>query len=342
MTIPSASVPFGRHSLIRQVATAAAVLAAVLAAATIPAAAAPSSIAPPPNSSVTSVPPPPTGATVPPTARIDTRDGTGNRDGSGTSDGYTLILEVPSTAVQGTTITVHGGNWLCSKVTVTPGWTTSATTVSITSYKFDTTVTVPTSATPGKSTLTATCTTDSSITATKPITVLAARKVTTDPIVTSDPDEGNPIPTAEAQAPENKSGTLSIGPLAVSAVLILAAIVGALNLLGRRTPATESPTPGGSRVPGPAPFRSRETDTAQPGVRAPGASPFDRRTVESPRFGSPAPSPHHTGRVPDVQIRVHQDQNPRLDIRTIPSRPPNVQIRVHRAEPITTVREVRR
>ncbi|WP_433194350.1 hypothetical protein ACQP1G_37175 [Nocardia sp. CA-107356] len=341
MTIPSASIPSGRRSLIRQVATAAAVLAAVLAATTIPAAADPSSIAPPPNSSATSVPPPPTGTTVRKASPTTTTTGAG--DGSGTSDGYILILEVPSTAVQGTTITVHGGNWLCSKVTVTPGWTTSATTVTVTSYKFDTTVTVPTGATPGKSTLTATCTADSSITSTKPITVLAARKVTTDPIVTSDPDETNPTPpTADAQGPENKSGTSSVGPLAVSAALILAAIVGAVTLLGRRTPAPESPATGNSRAPGPAPLRSREPDTAQPGGRAPGAAPFGRRTAESPRFGSPAPSPQHTGRVPDVQVRVHQDPSPRLDIRTFPSRPPSVQIRVHRAEPITTVREVRR
>ncbi|WP_433754434.1 hypothetical protein [Nocardia sp. CA-135398] len=333
MTIPSAPIPSGRPSLIRQVATAAAVLAAVLATVTIPAAAAPSSIAPPPS----------TGTTVPPTTGVDTRDGTGNRDSTGTGDGYTLILDVPSTAVQGTTIAVHGGSWLCSKVTVTPGWTTSATTVTVTSsYMFDTTVTVPTSAPPGKSTLTATCTADSSITATKPITVLAARKVTTAPIVTSEAANPTP-PTADAQAPENKSGTSSVGPLAVGAALILAAIVGAVTLLGRRTSTPESPASGSSRVPGPAPGRSRETDTAEPGVWAPGAAPFGRRrTAESPRFGSPAPSPRHAGRVPDVQVRVHQDRNPRLDIRTFPSRPPNVQIRVHRAEPITTVREVPR
>ncbi|MFE9323022.1 hypothetical protein ACIHDR_23495 [Nocardia sp. NPDC052278] len=332
MMIPSASIPSGRRCLIRQVATAAVVLAAVLAAATIPAAAAPSSIAPPPNSSVTSVPPPPTRTTVRQVSPTTTTTG------GGTSDGYTLILEVPSTAVQGTTITVHGGNWLCSTVTLTPGWTTSATTVTVTSYKFDTTVTVPTGARPGKSTLTVTCTADSSITATKPVTVLAARKVTTDPIVTSDPDEAKPTPpTADAQGPENKSGTSSVGPLAVGGALILAAIVGAVTLLGRRTPATESPAPG-SGVPEPAPFRRREPDTAQPGVGAPGAAAFGRRTAESPRFGSP----QHTGRVPDVQVRVHQDRSPRLDIRTLPSRPPSVQIRVHRAEPITTVREVRR
>ncbi|MEV5836166.1 hypothetical protein [Nocardia sp. NPDC052112] len=339
MTIPSASIPSGRRVLLRQVATAAAVLAAVLAAGTIPAAAAPSVIAPPPNSSVTSVPPPPTSTTVRKVSPTTTTTGSG----SGTRDGYTLILEVPSTAVQGTTITVHGGNWLCSKVTVTPGWATSATTVTVTSYQFDTTVGVPTGATPGKSTLTATCTADSSITSTKPITVLAARKVTTDPIVTSDPDEANPTPpTADAQGPENNSGTSSVGPLAVGAALILAAIVGALALFGRRTRATESPVPGSSRATGPAPFRRGEPDTAQPGVPAPGAAPFGRRTAESPRFGSPALSPRHPGRVPDVQVRVHQDRSPRLDIRTFPARPPRVQIRVHRAEPITTVREVRR
>ncbi len=313
MTIPSTAIRTGRRTLIRQFSTGSAALAVILTAATFPASAVPSSTAPPPNSSGTSAPP--TGIT---TGKVSpTTDG-------GTGDGYQLIFDVPSTAVQGTTIPLRGKNWLCSKVTVAPGWTTATTTVTFPSYQFETTVTVPANATPGKTTVTATCTADSSISSTRSITVLAARKPTTDRTGTgtgigTDIDEVDAIPpTATAQASENTSEATLSGPLAVTGALILAAVVGTVILFGRGRPATRTSAP--SSNPTPAPFRRRKTGSAH--------------------AADPASRPRHPGRAPDVQIRAHPDPNPRLDIRT--PRLPEVRIRLHRSDPVTTVREVRR
>lgn len=300
MTIPSAPIRTGRRTLLRQFATASAALGVILTAAAFPASAAPSSTAPPSNSSGTSVPPPTT----------STNSG---------RDGFTLFFEVPSTAVQGTTITVRGRGWPCGKVTVAPGWTTSTTTVAFPSYVFDASVTVPANTTPGASTITATCTENTSNTSTRPITVLVARTPTTVPIVTTDTGEANPIPpTAAAEGPEPTSGTGFSAPLAVTAALILAAVAGTVVLLGRRKPATQTPAPGSDHIP----------------------APQGRRTTESAHAGSSAAGPRHPGRAPDVRVRAHPDPNPRLHIRTL--RLPDVQIRVHRTDPTTTVREVRR
>lgn len=289
----SRAVPRGRS---RPVAVLFAALV-LLAAGSTPAIAAPSSTAPPASSSA----PAPTG------------------DGSGARDDHATVLTVPSTVVPGTTIQVGGTNWGCSSVTVTPGWVATPRTVRTTNSTFETTVPVPADTAPGRTILTATCTSDPTTTRTQPLMIVTTRRATTNPVVVTSTDRHTtpvpPPPSTEARSPGTPSATPPIGLIAVAVVLVLTALAGTVTVLARR-PAT---APASPRPRGPV------------GATAPTASR---------RRGSA--TGHPTEPTPDVRILVHRDLRPRLDIRTFPPRVRTVQIRAHRGDPVITAREVRR